>query len=139
LKLVIDLTLDQRLFNDRLINCKPEREGDQIFCLCDQMQVPLQIFDQNRSPQQRENHMNNSDSRENPEQIDAGLNLSFLLRVWSESSLEESRPLTWRYSLKDLTTRAQRGFANLDGLLAYLENMESEPPSLKELSQTEGE
>ena len=83
--------------------------------------------------------MNNSDIRENPEQIDAGLNLSFLLRVWAESSLEESRPLTWRYSLKDLTTRAQRGFANLDGLLAYLEKIESEAPSAKIVSQTEGE
>jgi hypothetical protein len=83
--------------------------------------------------------MNNSDSRENPEQINAGLNLSFLLRVWSESSLEESRPLTWRYSLKDLTTRAQRGFANLDGLLAYLEKIESEAPPAKKVNQIEGE
>lgn len=52
--------------------------------------------------------------------------LSFLLRAWAEKPATNATSSTWRYSLIDLSTKAQRGFADLDTLMAYFMGIESE-------------
>ena len=57
---------------------------------------------------------------------DHDVNLSFLLRAWKEESSRGSATISWRYSLKDLKTRARRGFADLDSLVIYFRGLERE-------------
>ena len=42
---------------------------------------------------------------------------SFLLRLWQ---VQEATGLAWRATLVDVSTGEQRGFASLEGLIAYL-------------------
>jgi hypothetical protein len=51
---------------------------------------------------------------------------SYLLRVWAEKPFQDASDITWRYSLRNLSTKAQRGFADLDSLVAYFKGIEGE-------------
>jgi hypothetical protein len=64
------------------------------------------------------------------EALDSNHNRTLLLRVWAEKSGQSAKNLLWRYSLQDLSTKAQRGFASLEVLSAYLEGMEREVSSI---------
>lgn len=69
--------------------------------------------------------MSTTDNSVRSESLEEHFSISYLLRVWAERSSESPQGLTWRYSLKDLSTKSQRGFADLDSLLAYLEKSET--------------
>jgi hypothetical protein len=46
---------------------------------------------------------------------------AFLLRAWQEPGEDSSERSTWRFSLTHIdATRLQRGFADLEDLVAYL-------------------
>jgi hypothetical protein len=72
-------------------------------------------------PQNINNHL---------EALDSNHNRSLLLRVWAEKSGPSPKKLLWRYSLQDLSTKAQRGFSSLEALSAYLDRMEREMSSI---------
>jgi hypothetical protein len=76
---------------------------------------------------------------DNPEAMKGDLGHSYLLRGWAERNPEKSATITWRYSLKDLSTRAQRGFANLEALLTFLERLENRHSSSAPQNQADGE
>lgn len=44
----------------------------------------------------------------------------FILRFWETRSLPPDAPVTWRFSAQDPRTGERRGFADLDGLMAFL-------------------
>ena len=48
------------------------------------------------------------------------LYFSFLLRLWQ---VQEATGFAWRATLKDARTGEQRGFASLEGLIAYLRHI----------------
>ena len=82
--------------------------------------------------------MNITDQSDSSESMDSDHLLSFLLRAWAERTSDTSQGLTWRYSLRDLGTKSQRGFADLDALLTYLEKLEivvNEPRNRSEADQ----
>jgi len=83
--------------------------------------------------------MNMANKEDSPEAMRGDLSHSYLLRGWAEGNLEKSATITWRYSLKDLSTRAQRGFANLEALLAFLERLENQRSSSIPTNQTDSE
>ena len=68
--------------------------------------------------------MSTTDNSVRSESLEGHFFLSYLLRVWAERSSESPQGVIWRYSLKDLATKSQRGFADLDSLLSYLEKSE---------------
>jgi hypothetical protein len=47
---------------------------------------------------------------------------SFMLRLWIEKTNGEK----WRYSLEDTHTGKRKGFASVDKLIAYLEEITNE-------------
>ena len=47
---------------------------------------------------------------------------AYLLRLWETGSLDSGRGVTWRFSLEDPRTGEKRGFADLEGLVAFLES-----------------
>jgi hypothetical protein len=46
---------------------------------------------------------------------------SYLLTVWEERNADPDLPVTWRFSLEDARTGRRRGFADLEALLAALQ------------------
>jgi hypothetical protein len=44
----------------------------------------------------------------------------YILRFWETRSLPPDAPVTWRFSAQDPQTGERRGFADLDGLMAFL-------------------
>jgi hypothetical protein len=46
---------------------------------------------------------------------------SYLLRFWQ--AIEEGKNPVWRFSLEDPRTREQHGFADLEALFAFLEDI----------------
>jgi hypothetical protein len=44
----------------------------------------------------------------------------YILRFWETRSFPPDAPVTWRFSAQDPRTGERRGFANLDGLMAFL-------------------
>jgi hypothetical protein len=70
--------------------------------------------------------MKDSDNLNFPKPESHSANLSFLLRAWKEEMGKGSPRNIWRYSLMDLKTRAQRGFADLDSLVIYFRGIESD-------------
>jgi hypothetical protein len=46
---------------------------------------------------------------------------TFLLTLWEERSQDAHAPDVWRFRLEDPRTGQQRGFANLEALMAALE------------------
>jgi hypothetical protein len=44
----------------------------------------------------------------------------YILRFWETRSLPPDAPITWRFSAQDPQTGERRGFADLDGLMAFL-------------------
>ncbi len=70
--------------------------------------------------------MKDVNERMSPKQEDQDANQSFLLRAWKQESSSGSARASWRYSLKDLKTRAQRGFPDLESLVAYFRGLERE-------------
>jgi hypothetical protein len=44
----------------------------------------------------------------------------YILRFWETRSLPPDAPITWRFSAQDPHTGERRGFADLDGLMAFL-------------------
>ncbi len=46
---------------------------------------------------------------------------SYLLTVWEERTHDAKSPVTWRFSLEDARTGRRRGFADLEALVAALE------------------
>jgi hypothetical protein len=46
---------------------------------------------------------------------------SFLLTLWQEHSGGSSEPAVWRFRLEDPRTGQRRGFANLEALVAALQ------------------
>ena len=82
--------------------------------------------------------MSKLDTNDHVDPLNSDQTLSYLLRAWAELTSETPHGLTWRYSLKDLGTKSQRGFADLDALLAYLEKLEiavDEPRDRNEADQ----
>jgi hypothetical protein len=45
----------------------------------------------------------------------------YLLTLWEERNEDPNSPTVWRFRLKDPRTGQQRGFANLQALMATLE------------------
>ena len=45
---------------------------------------------------------------------------TFVLRLWQERPASLGRPAVWRFSLEDIRSRQRRGFASLEGLMAFL-------------------
>ena len=68
--------------------------------------------------------MHRANEGQSPEPLEADSNFSYLLRAWREESDPRSEKHRWRYSLRDLKTRAQRGFADLESLVAYFHGIE---------------
>ncbi len=58
----------------------------------------------------------------------------FVLRAWEERGAATG-PGRWRFSVETPGTGHRRGFANLEGLVAYLTNLFSTPSPTKEKSQ----
>lgn len=46
---------------------------------------------------------------------------TFLLTLWEERNEDPDLPSVWRFRLEDPRTGQQRGFANLEALMAALE------------------
>lgn len=46
---------------------------------------------------------------------------SYLLTFWEERSRDPSVPVVWRFSLEDPRTGQRHGFANLEAVVAALE------------------
>jgi len=44
----------------------------------------------------------------------------YLLRLWQERPASPGRAAVWRFSLEDPRTGRRHGFANLEGLMAFL-------------------
>ncbi len=44
----------------------------------------------------------------------------YILRFWETRSLPPDAPVTWRFSAQDPQTGERHGFADLDGLMAFL-------------------
>jgi hypothetical protein len=44
----------------------------------------------------------------------------YILRFWETRSFPPDAPVTWRFSAQDPRTGERRGFADLDGLMAFL-------------------
>lgn len=44
----------------------------------------------------------------------------YILRFWETRSVPPDEPVTWRFSAQDPQTGERRGFADLDGLMAFL-------------------
>ncbi len=53
---------------------------------------------------------------------------SYLLTMWEERNRDPSLPAAWRFSLEDPHTGQRRGFANLEALVAALEEEISTTP-----------
>lgn len=53
----------------------------------------------------------------------------YILRFWETRSLPPDAPVTWRFSAQDPQTGERRGFADLDGLMAFLAAQTSEEAS----------
>jgi len=70
--------------------------------------------------------MNKSQGQESEPALNHGDGLSYLLRAWVEKPTWKSVTGSWRYSLVDLRTKAQRGFGDLDSLMGYFRGIESE-------------
>ena len=51
----------------------------------------------------------------------------YILRFWETRSLPPDAPVTWRFSAQDPQTGERRGFADLDGLMAFLAAQTGEP------------
>jgi len=47
---------------------------------------------------------------------------SYLLRCWEVRSQQPDQPATWRYSLQDPQTEQKHGFADLEALVAFLQD-----------------
>ena len=47
---------------------------------------------------------------------------SYLLRCWEVRSQQPDQPATWRYSLQDPHTEQKHGFADLEELVAFLQD-----------------
>ena len=53
---------------------------------------------------------------------------TFLLRCWQEPEGGPGEAVTWRFSLTHINAkREKKGFANLEGLVAYLQNVLERP------------
>ncbi len=50
----------------------------------------------------------------------------YLLTMWQERSSRDDSEATWRFSLEDASTRHRRGFANLEALVAFLQEQMAE-------------
>ncbi len=48
---------------------------------------------------------------------------SYLLTLWQERSLDPSLPAVWRFRLEDPHTGGRRGFADLEALVAALQEV----------------
>jgi len=69
---------------------------------------------------------------------------SFLLTLWEERSQDPSLPSVWRFRLEDPHTGQQRGFADMDALVAALEQemagqLADEEQHRKEVPQSFGD
>jgi len=53
---------------------------------------------------------------------------SFLLRIWIERTNSEK----WRYSLEDTRTGKRKGFASIEKLITYLNELRSDAGKLSE-------
>ena len=62
---------------------------------------------------------------------------ALLLRIWAEGAGPAASTPLWRYSLQDLQTRTQRGFADLETLAAYLAGLEDETKHSISITQTD--
>jgi hypothetical protein len=45
---------------------------------------------------------------------------SYLLSFWEERSQDPDTPVVWRFRLEDPHTGRQRGFGDIEGLIAFL-------------------
>jgi hypothetical protein len=54
---------------------------------------------------------------------------SYLLTFWEEQSQDPAASAVWRFSLEDPRTGRRRGFADLEALIAALEQEMGEVPS----------
>jgi len=46
---------------------------------------------------------------------------AYLLRLWETRSVPPDDPTTWRFSLEDLQSHEQHGFATLEALVTFLD------------------
>lgn len=53
---------------------------------------------------------------------------SFILSLWQEAEATADSPAVWRYSLENPQTSERRGFAEIAGLLNFLEEWTAVPP-----------
>ena len=47
----------------------------------------------------------------------------YLLRIWRERPPAPGHPAAWRFSLEDVSTHRRRGFANLDSMVGFLQEL----------------
>jgi len=60
-------------------------------------------------------------SKEQKQMIEPPHYQVYILRLWQERPASFDRPATWRFSLENVLTRRQQGFANLEKLVAFLQ------------------